>query len=301
MRASIPISVVIPARNRASLIETALASVLAQSHPAQEIIVVDDCSTDGTADIAAQISGVKVIRHTQPVGAQAARNTGILAATHEWIAFNDSDDTWLEDKLREQHRRLVDLDGNVDFVLHTAGVRVDVDSGTVASLNIPRIEGECYAKLLARPGPMFQGLLVHRSKLRQIGLLDTLCPSYQEWDTAIRLASRAKFSFIDRPLFRWHRHGKGSISDDRDRDFSGYFYVTSKHRTEIERVLGPKGWRTVRANTLARGLRLGCFEELRRSPVASRALLVETAAAILARHEIGGRWAAAFVRVLGVL
>ena len=301
MRAPILFSVVIPARNRATLIETALASVLAQSHPAQEIIVVDDCSTDGTADIAAQFPGVRVIRHPQPMGAQAARNTGILAATHEWIAFNDSDDTWLEDKLEVQHRRLVDLEGNTDFVLYTAGMRLDVDSGTVTLLNIPRIEGDCYARLLARPGPMFQGLLVHRSKLRQIGLLDTLCPSYQEWDTAIRLASCAKFSYIDQPLFHWHRHGEGSISDDRGRDFSGYCYVTSKHRAEIERVLGPRGWRSVRANALARGLRLGCFEDVRRSIATPRGLLIETVTAVLARHKVGGRWAAAFVRALGTL
>lgn len=283
------------------MIGTALASVLAQSHPAQEVIVVDDCSTDGTADIAAQLPGVTVIRHTQPVGAQAARNTGILAATNEWIAFNDSDDTWFENKLETQHRRLVDLGGNVDFVLHTAGMRIDVESGTATPLKIPRLEGDCYARLLARPGPMFQGLLVHRSKLRQIGLLDTSCPAYQEWDTAIRLASCAKFSFIDRPLFRWHRHGEGSISDDQNRDFSGYSYVTAKYRAEIERVLGPKGWRTVRANTLARGLRLRCFEDIRRSVVAPQSLLVEAVAATLARHEIGGRLAATFVRALGVL
>lgn len=299
MRASIPISVVIPARNRVSLIETALASVLAQSHPAQEIIVVDDCSTDGTADIAAQLPGVTVIRHPRPAGAQAARNTGILASTNEWIAFNDSDDTWLADKLEVQHHRLVELKGNAGFVLHTAGMRVDVDFGRVMPLHIPHIEGDCYATLLARPGPMFQGLLVHRSKLRQIGLLDTLCPSYQEWDTAIRLASCTKFSFIDRPLFLWHRHGEGSISDNRGRDFLGYCYVTLKHRAEIERVLGMKGWHTARANALARGLRLGCFEDVLMSATAPQELLIETVAALLARHKIGGRWAAAFMRFLG--
>lgn len=276
-------------------------SVLAQSHPAQEVIVVDDCSTDGTADIAARLRGITVIRHPQPLGAQAARNTGILAAKHEWIAFNDSDDTWLKNKLDAQRQRLASLDGSTDFVQYTAGTRIDVDSGATSPLNIPRTEGDCYARLLSRPGPMFQGLLVHRSKLRQIGPLDVHCPSYQEWDTAIRLASCAKFSFIDQPLFRWHRHGEGSISDDRSRDFSGYCYVISKHKQEIKRMLGSRGWRTVRASALARGLRLGCFEDVRRNTGTPSELMVEDVANMFAKYKIGGRWVAALVRALGTL
>lgn len=301
MMESIPVSVVIPARNRVSLIKASVTSVLDQSCPAQEVIVVDDCSTDGTADVVMQLPGVRVIRHAQPMGAQAARNTGILAARNEWIAFNDSDDFWLPNKLEIQHQRLTALRGSADVVLHSAGICVDNHSGIASPLNIPAIEGDCYAKLLTRPGPMFQGMVVHRSKLQQIGFLDTHCPSYQEWDTAIRLARCAKYSFIGQPLFCWHRHGEGSISDDRNRDFSGYCYVTSKHKAEIERILGPSGWRAVRGRALARGLGLRCFEDVCEYVGASPLLTVETIAVMLAKHEIGGRWPAALIRILGTL
>jgi len=91
----LPVSVVIPAYNRAELLRRALASVAAQEpRPAAEVIVVDDCSSDGTGDVAAE-SGARVIRHARNRGEGAARNTGVEAASHEWVALLDSDDEWL--------------------------------------------------------------------------------------------------------------------------------------------------------------------------------------------------------------
>lgn len=96
------ISVVIPCYNRAGLIANSVASAMAQTHPPHEIIVVDDGSVDGSADVAAKLPGpVCVIR--QPNGGPAsARNNGIAQATGDWVAFLDSDDTWHPDKLRLQ-------------------------------------------------------------------------------------------------------------------------------------------------------------------------------------------------------
>ncbi len=92
---ALPISVVIPAYNRAALLPRAIASVRSQRpEPPAELIVVDDCSVDGTAETAEQL-GARVIRHERNLGESEARNTGIAAASHEWIALLDSDDEWL--------------------------------------------------------------------------------------------------------------------------------------------------------------------------------------------------------------
>jgi GT2 family glycosyltransferase len=90
----VPVAVVIPAYNRAHLIAESLESVAAQTSQPEEVIVVDDCSTDDTAEVAERL-GARVIRHDHNQGAAAARNTGIGASSQPWIALLDSDDTWL--------------------------------------------------------------------------------------------------------------------------------------------------------------------------------------------------------------
>jgi glycosyltransferase involved in cell wall biosynthesis len=91
----LPVSVLIPAYNRAEMVGRALESVAAQrpAGPA-EVIVVDDCSTDATAEVAERL-GARVIRHERNMGEGAARNSALAAATQPWLAPLDSDDEWL--------------------------------------------------------------------------------------------------------------------------------------------------------------------------------------------------------------
>jgi glycosyltransferase involved in cell wall biosynthesis len=86
--------VVIPAYERSAELPRALASVFAQRRPAAEVVVVDDGSTDATAEVAEGL-GATVVRHPENRGLSAARNSGVAAATQPWLAFLDSDDEWL--------------------------------------------------------------------------------------------------------------------------------------------------------------------------------------------------------------
>ena len=96
------VSVVIPTYNRAHLLERCLVSVLGQTLTADEIIVVDDGSTDNTVStLKSRHPEVKLIQQDN-LGVSAARNTGISAARHDWIALLDSDDVWHENKLERQ-------------------------------------------------------------------------------------------------------------------------------------------------------------------------------------------------------
>lgn len=93
------ISVVIPAYNASGSIAKAIASCLQQTMQPHEIIVVDDASTDNTCNVVAQYKEVKLFRQSTNQGPSAARNRGIDEATGDVIAFLDSDDTWLPEKL----------------------------------------------------------------------------------------------------------------------------------------------------------------------------------------------------------
>ena len=105
MESMVELSVVIPVYNREGSILRAIDSVRGQTFADFELIVVDDGSTDRT--VATIVSGCKeprlrLLRHATNQGAAAARNTGILNARGEWIAFLDSDDEWAADKLLRQ-------------------------------------------------------------------------------------------------------------------------------------------------------------------------------------------------------
>lgn len=101
------ISVIIPAYHSAACIQRAVRSVLEQTRPADEIIVVDDGSADDTADKAAAFGpAVRLIRQNN-AGVSVARNTGIQAASGDWVAFLDADDEWLPKKLALQQQCLL--------------------------------------------------------------------------------------------------------------------------------------------------------------------------------------------------
>ena len=98
------ISVVIPAYNRAHLVGEAIQSVLDQDFPPHEIVVVDDGSTDDTAAVAARYPVRVISQDNQGIG--GARNRGITESSGELLAFLDSDDRWMPNRLSAQMRRL---------------------------------------------------------------------------------------------------------------------------------------------------------------------------------------------------
>jgi len=233
------VSVVIPTYNRAELIIRAIRSVQVQTHPVAEIIIIDDASTDNTESVIKEIVAddprVVYLRHDKTKGAQAARNTGIRRANSEWIAFLDSDDEWLPEKLEKQFEA---VNSNHSSIVHCE-CYVQRGNGTDRALfGVPPYSGNIYGMVLKHPGPMFPGLLVRKECLEAIGLLDKDVPSYQEWDTAIRLAKHYTFEFMAEPLFVYYLHSGDTISKGNRREADGWAYVVEKHKSEINRVAG---------------------------------------------------------------
>jgi glycosyltransferase involved in cell wall biosynthesis len=238
MDSNIKVSVIVPTHNRAHTIRRCLDSALGQTISPYEVIVVDDASTDDTTSVVKSISDERLRLITMPSnkGAQAARNVGIKNAKGDYIAFLDSDDEWVPEKLEWQIKEIVRREK--PCVIHGAGW---IEQENTRELYpVPPLNGFVYKKLLANPNqsPLYPCLLVPKKTLAEIGFLDEQTSAYQEWDLSIALAKQLDFVFIDKPLMIYHIHGGDSISKNRIKEAEGWQYIVKKYRTEILKNVG---------------------------------------------------------------
>ncbi len=235
------VSVVIPTHNRSTLIWRAVESVLGQTYRDLEVLVVDDGSTDATAqelaDRVREDVRVRLVRHAQRKGAQAARNTGIRASNGEWIAFLDSDDVWLPNSLEVRLQQAIRTGAQV---VHSECRVWKPGAGEPHLFGVPPMQGRVYRELLRRPGPVYPGLMVRKKALLRIGCLDETIASHQEWDTSIRLAQHDEFAYVGVPTFIYDRRHADSLSRSPLLEAMGYERVFAKHRWPVLRHLGPK-------------------------------------------------------------
>lgn len=201
------VSVVIPTCNRADLLRRAIDSVRNQTYKEIEIIVVDDASSDGTPEVVAHISDdrLRYLRHERNRGGAATRNTGIQAATGDYIAFLDDDDEWEPDKTEIQMAALKSYDA-VLCMSSIGGER------NVKHFTAKRI---CDAQELRKGMPPVGGTaaLMARAKLLKEVLFDEALPNCQDWDILIRLAQRCTIGYLPRRLMRYNAGGHLRISN----------------------------------------------------------------------------------------
>ncbi|MDT3680724.1 MAG: glycosyltransferase family A protein [Burkholderiaceae bacterium] len=196
----ISISVVIPTYNRSHCIGAAIDSVLAQTLPACEVIVVDDGSIDDTRE-RVEAYGGKVRYLFQPnAGVSSARNAGLRAARGDWIAFLDSDDEWAPDKLALQ---AAELKLHPRVLAHLVDCAID-ESVPGRKRSIFEIRGMAAefasAPLLRRPIRAVlaccffpSGWLVRRAAIEQAGFFDEGLEVYEDVDLLGRIALRGPF------------------------------------------------------------------------------------------------------------
>lgn len=229
------ISVIIPSYNRAHLIGRAIESVQSQPMDDIEIIIVDDGSTDNTAEIVQKYSSddkrIKYLSYYPNRGAQHARNYGIQHSKGEWIAFLDSDDELTENSLSGRFCK-VNYDKN--DAIYSPGYQITMNFKEKNLFCDNKNEGNILSAILSSSFILFQGLMVKKSKLIEIGLLDESILSFQEWDTAIRLAKICSFSYYPYPAYIYHcEHSGETISKNSMRTALGYEQNIHKHMNEI--------------------------------------------------------------------
>lgn len=197
------VSVVIPAYNREATIARAIDSVLCQSLGDLELIVVDDASTDRTCEVVAGISDprVRLLRHDTNRRAAAARNTGIRAARGRYVAFLDSDDEWLPDKLAVQ---VADLEQAPPDVRASCTGYDIVRWGEV----FPKLPAfVSFRQILMGCDLAPTALMVRRDAFRTVGLLDESFGRYEDWDWVLRYTLHYRMGVAPQSLARLHRGG----------------------------------------------------------------------------------------------
>ncbi|MBI2567693.1 MAG: glycosyltransferase family 2 protein [Candidatus Schekmanbacteria bacterium] len=189
------VSAVIPTHNRASLVVTAIESVLAQSRPPAELIVVDDGSTDETGRVLATFEPrIRVIRQENR-GVSAARNAGIAAARAPWIALLDSDDYWTADKLAAQIDHVARHPGTLILQSQDRWIRND-RAANPKGYHAKR-GGWIYRDCLPRCIVSSSDVLIRRELLEREGGFDETLPACEDYDLYLRIASIAPIGLCE--------------------------------------------------------------------------------------------------------
>lgn len=192
------ISVVIPVYNRSDMILRALDSVHAQTYRNYELIVVNDGSTDATERVLRELASDIILINTENRGVSAARNIGIENAKGEWIAFLDSDDLWMEDKLQKQ----------IYYIEENPKIRI-FQSDEVWIRNSKRhnpkkkhqkIGGDIFIPSLSLCLVSPSAVIIHKDIFSDYGLFDENMPVCEDYDLWLRIAYFEQIGLLDEKL-----------------------------------------------------------------------------------------------------
>ncbi len=193
------VSVVIPVYNGEKYIRHAIKSVAEQTYPNVEIIVVDDGSTDNTKDLVTNNFPSVVYVYQENQGAAAARNLGIKNSTGEYLAFLDSDDIWLPEKIA---RQMAAIKKNPEIKIVHTNIRVEVD-GRMRDTVYPTDHqaGRIFEELLLQQGSVVcSTLLLRRECLEKVGYFDEELRTAEDVHLFLRLAYYYDFHFLNDAL-----------------------------------------------------------------------------------------------------
>lgn len=193
------VSVVIPTYNRLQMVKEAVESVLAQDFEDFELIVVDDGSTDGTAEAIREYGGrVRLIEHPHNRGVSAARNTGILHSRGKYIAFLDSDDLWVKGKLKIQVNF---LDENPQYPLcYTDEIWIRKGKRVNPMKKHSKYSGWIFEKCLPLCIISPSSAMMRKTLFQKVGLFDEALPVCEDYDFWLRVSVRFPIFFINKKL-----------------------------------------------------------------------------------------------------
>ena len=235
------VSIIVPTYNREKTIERAVQSILRQTYGYYEIIIVDDGSTDNTEEIIKGIEDdrIRYIRYKDNQGVSHARNVGIQAAQYDYIAFLDSDDEWLPDKLEHQMYKMMESSDDVGLVFCRMSVchreRKERYIFPMMEYKPEILEGNIFRSLLLYNTIGTPAMIVRRKCLEQSGGFKETLKCLEDWELILRIAKDWEIGFVDEVLVEVHKTA-GSVSTN----MMGYIitrcYLVSLYRKEMAEI-----------------------------------------------------------------
>lgn len=228
------VSVIIPLYNREKTIQRAIDSVLNQTYTNIEVLVVDDGSSDNSVQMLNKYKRderVKVFYQSRNKGANAARNRGIKEAKGDYIAFQDSDDMWLPDKLEKQIRYMEKENFYVSFCAYQRyyGDAIQIVPNISEQLNSEDIR----EKLKRRNIIGTPTLVIHKSVVFKVGMFDEEMPRLQDYEYIIRIIKKFNVCFVNEALVMEYELDD-CISRNQKNLHQAYALLVKKHADFID-------------------------------------------------------------------
>jgi len=195
----IKVSVIIPTLNRRELITRALDSVVSQTYPIHEIIIVDNGSTDNTIPMLSEnYPFVKILKEKR-LGVSSARNTGIHAAKGDWLALLDSDDAWHTTKIERQLDCYSSI-GKDYRLIHTSEIWYKNGKLLNQKKTHKKLGGNIFSECVRLCCISPSSSLIRRDIFSDVGYFDEELPACEDYDFWLRLSCREEVLFVDEPL-----------------------------------------------------------------------------------------------------
>jgi hypothetical protein len=235
------ISVIIPAYNQARYIRQSITSVIAQTYPHLEIIVIDDGSTDETAQLVGNIHDPRLrYFYQENQGLSAARNAGIRIAKGDYFSYLDSDDLFLPDKLKILLNEFK-ADSKMGMVAGQA-IPIDDDVHQIGKMFSKGIPAEGALLLLGNPLHVGSILIKRKWQLR-VGFFDENLRSYEDWDMWLRLVRHGcRVGWVDKPVSLYRFHPKQMTRDGMQMTTANF---TVLHKIFADPEL-PEAWQSLK-------------------------------------------------------
>ena len=252
------VAIVITTYDHACFLEAAVRSALRQSVPADEIIVVDDGSTDHPEDVLASVAGVRLIRQAN-AGLSAARNTGWRAAASDFVVFLDADDRLLPEALAVNLQRLRRAP---EAGLSYGGyVSVDVVAGRRRMCEfLPATDG--FPSLLRRNLIGMHGAVMYRrAHLEAIGGFEPGLVACEDYDVYLRMALHSSIVYGPEPLAEYRHHG-GNMSRDSAMMLRHVLAMLRRHEPAARRLGAMRAYREGVVNRKRQYVMVWCFRLL---------------------------------------
>lgn len=239
------VSVIITTYNRHDFLQDAIASVEQQSYETIELIVVDGHSTESPAYIVNaadhdRFEDVIFIRHDENRGVSAARNSGMQAASGEYIALLDDDDIWLPEKIERQVQAFELADDDVGLVY--TGVKSVTDDGEAISVRTPTHDGDVTKALLSGLGIPLSSIIIRQDVLDIAGEFEDDMQTYEDREWIIRLSDHSPFAVVDEPLVTSRRGGSTDRHQLTDNIYSKAEHDFPKYLSRCRPIAAQYGW-----------------------------------------------------------